>query len=372
MLVIARWLVALIVPCLFLLSSAQAGDAEEVSQLIQALRLNVDERAVSAQAGWREPERIVVRYADKERLAWLSEVAPGVELIAAASADEAISLSGNVQGVIGHCSAELLEIAHQLHWVQLMSAGAEYCVNVPTLSSRNILVTNMQHAASAPIAEHVIAMMMALSRGLNHFILQQQQAQWDRELVPRGEMWELTGKTMLVVGLGGIGTEVAKRAHALGMTVLATRNSSREGPKFVSYVGLADELEELIKKADVVVNATPLTPATEGLFDARLFKLMPSHAFFINVGRGRSVVTEDLVTALNNGEIGGVGLDVTDPEPLPDGHPLWKLPNVIISPHTAAATDQGYERQWMIVRENLRRYVAGEPMLSVVDVERGY
>jgi phosphoglycerate dehydrogenase-like enzyme len=177
---------------------------------------------------------------------------------------------------------------------------------------------------------------------------------------------------MLVVGLGGIGTEVARRASALGMTVTATRASSRKGPDFVSYVGLSDELLELAAKADVVVNSLPLTPQTTGLFDAGFFAAMKPTAYFINVGRGKSVVTDDLLLALKEGHIAGAGLDVTEPEPLPSDHPLWMQPNVIITPHISAGSDLRIERLWIVMRENLRRYVAGEPMLSVVDVDRGY
>ncbi|MEQ9449861.1 MAG: NAD(P)-dependent oxidoreductase, partial [Rhodospirillaceae bacterium] len=151
-----------------------------------------------------------------------------------------------------------------------------------------------------------------------------------------------------------------------------TRNSSRDGPAFVDYVGLASELPELIGEADVVVNATPLTPATTGLFDAAMFERMKTSAFFINIGRGASVVTDDLVTALERGHIAGAGLDVTDPEPLPNGHPLWSAPNVIITPHIAGVSQLKLDRVWEVMRENLRRYVAGEKMLSVVDPTLGY
>ena len=156
------------------------------------------------------------------------------------------------------------------------------------------------------------------------------------------------------------------------MKVVAVRASGRTGPEFVSYVGLPDELPKLLGEADVVVNALPLTPATTNLFDAKLFSAFRSGAIFVNVGRGRSVVTDDLVDALKAGRIAGAGLDVTEPEPLPKDHPLWRLPRVIVTPHVAAQSDLGREAQWRIVRENLRRWVAGEALLSVVDVEKGY
>jgi phosphoglycerate dehydrogenase-like enzyme len=137
-------------------------------------------------------------------------------------------------------------------------------------------------------------------------------------------------------------------------------------------VGLADELPKLVSEADFVVNTAPLTPQTQGIFNAALFGKMKPTAFFINIARGGSVVTSDLVDALNNQTIAGAGLDVTDPEPLPPGHPLWKAPNLIITPHVSADSDLSGQAPLQVVRENIRRYVAGDKMLSVVDVARGY
>jgi phosphoglycerate dehydrogenase-like enzyme len=185
-------------------------------------------------------------------------------------------------------------------------------------------------------------------------------------------MREVGGRTLLVVGLGGIGTEVARRAHGLGMRAIATRNSSREGPAFVEKVGLPADLHAYAAEADVVVNAVPLTPATTGIFDRRFFAAMKPGGYFINVARGRSVVTDDLVAALREGRLAGAGLDVTEPEPLPAGHALWSMRNVVITPHVAAQSDREGERSMALVRENLRRYVAGERLYNVVDLARGY
>jgi phosphoglycerate dehydrogenase-like enzyme len=140
----------------------------------------------------------------------------------------------------------------------------------------------------------------------------------------------------------------------------------------VSYVGLPDELPKLASEADFIVNTAPLTPQTTGIFDAAFFAKMKPSAYFINIARGGSVVTSALVDALNSKKIAGAGLDVTDPEPLPADHPLWKAPNVIITPHVSNDSDLGFDSQIQVVRENLRRYAAGEKMLSVVDVSRGY
>jgi len=222
------------------------------------------------------------------------------------------------------------------------------------------------------MSEHVLAMMLGLARGLASYIPAQAQGNWDRSLVEADRMWTLEGKTVLVVGLGGIGIEVARRASALGMTVDAVRASGRTGPSFVRRVGLPEDLERYAADADFVVNTTPLTDATLGMFDAGFFAAVKEGSYFVNVGRGRSVVTAALLDALRSGRLGGAGLDVTDPEPLPPDHPLWKIPNVIITPHVSARTDLGTDDRWLVARENLRRYVAGERMLSVVDPAKGY
>jgi phosphoglycerate dehydrogenase-like enzyme len=222
------------------------------------------------------------------------------------------------------------------------------------------------------MAEHVIAMMLAFARGLHVYIPERISARWTEELPPPDRMLTVQGKTLLVVGLGGIGTEVARRAHALGMKVVATRASGREGPDFVSYVGLPEELLRLAGDADYIVNTTPLTPATTRLFDAKFFTAARKGAFFFNVGRGGSVVQDDLVSALRSGQIAGAGLDVTDPEPLPADHPLWTMHNVILTPHVSGRSDLGRGARMAIALENVRRYVAGERMLSVVSVEKGY
>jgi phosphoglycerate dehydrogenase-like enzyme len=154
--------------------------------------------------------------------------------------------------------------------------------------------------------------------------------------------------------------------------VLATRASAAVKPAYVDYVGKPDELLTLAARADVVVNCTPLLPATQFIFNGKFFASMKPGGYFISVGRGKSVVQDDLVAALKSGQLAGAGLDVTDPEPLPTGHPLWQLPNVIITPHVAANSDRVFARVFLLARENTRRYVAGERLLSVVDTARGY
>ena len=351
---------------------------DQAEKLIQDLGLRESSQPVRESAGWKKPERIVVLLDERRKksrpdaIAWLREVAGGAELIEAESHGDAAFLLDGADVYLGICNDLILDSSDSIHWMQNYTAGVDRCVNSPIIHERDFLLSNMQRIYGPGIAEHVIAMTYMLSRKLHVFHDSQRQQKWDRQAVKRTSMWELQGRTMLVVGLGGIGSQVAKRAHALGMRVIATRNSSRKGPDTVDYVGLSDELHKLAAEADVVVNATPLTPATTGMFDRKFFAAMKPGAYFINVGRGKSVVTSDLIEALNSGHIGGAGLDVQDPEPLPSGHPLWTARNVIITPHISASSGEQMKRFWLLVRENLRRYVNGERMLNVVDIKRGY
>lgn len=347
--------------------------AEAVEILIEQAGLRESDTAVRDLPGWKKPEKIVVGLLQPEHLAALQAVAPGVEIVAVESSSEAAREAVGAQAVIGYCNEQVLSAEPELHWIQVYSAGVDRCVPNPGMRQGNKLLTNGQRIASPALAEHSIALMMALVRGLDLYHGNQLQGTWQRDIgMAREDFMELDGRTLLVVGLGGIGTQAAKRGHGLGMRVIATRGSRREGPAYVDYVGLADETIELAAKADVVINTAPLTPQTRGMFNAEFFTAMKPTAYFISVGRGASTVTDDLITALNNGDIAGAGLDVTDPEPLPAGHPLWTTPRVIITPHVGGRSDRGRARLFLLVQENLRRYVAGEAMLSVVDIERGY
>jgi phosphoglycerate dehydrogenase-like enzyme len=245
-------------------------------------------------------------------------------------------------------------------------------VAVPVVRERGILLTNMQRVAGPVMAEHVLAMMLAFARGLHYYVPQRMAARWTDAPPAPDKLMTLQGKTVLVVGLGGIGSELAKRAHSLGMDVIAIRASGRDGPDYVSQVGLPADLLTFASRADFIVNTTPLTRETTGLFDAKFFDAAKDGAYFFNVGRGPSVVHDDLVAALRSRKLAGAGVDVTDPEPLPAENPLWTMQNVIITPHVSGHADTGLEARYAILRENFRRYAAGEPLYAVVDPERGY
>lgn len=368
----------LLLTCLLVLPAAVPAQMPDRSpaELIAELGLEESEPAMRDIPGWRKPEKIYIAfsvYGPKEELAMMldsAQQAVGDVEIVQVGRELDKKLVDDVEVLIGRCDMDVLATAPKLRWFQHSSHSVAECLN-PAVTERDFVMTNAQHTSGPPIAEHTIGMMLMLARRMHVFHNFQAKQEWhDHELDP--PMLEVGGKTMLIAGLGGIGTEVARRAHALGMKVIATRNSSREGPEFVEYVGLADELLELAKRADVVVNALPLTEATRGLFNKKFFDTVKRGAIFITFGRGESTVTEDLIAALKDGRISGAGLDVTHPEPLPPGHELWTLPNVIITPHVASMTDQGRWRRWLVVQENLRRYVNGDKLLNVVNKKAGY
>lgn len=359
---------------------AQDGaDCDDLCRAAAALVMRFDLREGAApvrqRADWAPPTRIVV--ADEAAAQFLGEVAPNAEVIGVAGLRNFADMADAVEGaeiLVGLCSPEIIERGTELRWIQLLNAGADSCSSIPEVAERDILVTNLQRIQGPHMADHAIALMLALARGLPHFIVDQAAGAWSLGLRGIGDLQllEVEEKTLLVVGLGGIGTEVAKRAAGLGMRVLATRNSRREGPDYVEYVGLAHEAIELAARADVVVNSTPLTEETRGMFNAEFFAAMKDTAYFINIGRGESVVTGDLTAALQMGHIAGAGLDVTDPEPLPAGHSLWAMSNVILTPHVATRSDFRDDRTVVLVAENLRRYIRGDALLSIVDLNSGY
>ncbi len=349
-----------------------ADDNARAARMVAELGLIEAPAPIREAPQWRKPRRVIVREATPDRLAWLRQVAPGVELVTASSPAQAAALAKDADAVIGYCSAEILDAGGDIRWIQWYFAGIEGCLASLGDRSGRILITNMQKVAGPVMAEHVMAMTLAFARGLHTYVKAQNQGEWRPDLVPPEQAFSLSGKTLFVAGLGGIGTEVARRANALGMRVIGTRASDRPAPPFVSRVGPPGETIAMAREADVIVNALPLTEETRGLFNAQVFARMKPAAYFINVGRGATVVTADLVEALQNKRIAGAGLDVTEPEPLPAGHPLWKMTNVIITPHVSSVADVDLESRWLLMRENLRRYVAGEKMLSVVDPTRGY
>ena len=359
---------------------AVAQPSQEATALIEELGLREADKPLSENPNW-QPERVVVTFPAR-----LTTPLPGLEEQFRAAAGDmeivfdksgsflpAAELLEGADAVVGVCAPPTLQAAGpQLLWIHNYFVGMDRCVGMSENQRETIVFTNNKRLSGPAIAEHTIAMMMSIARGLPAYSRAQVKSEWDDSLSGAIRFGEIKGKTMLVVGLGGIGTEIAWRAHGLGMRVIATRNSSRRGPEYVDYVGLADELNKLAGEADVIVNALPLTAKTTGVFNKAFFDAAKPGAMFLSVGRGKSTVTDDLIAALESGQLYGAGLDVTDPEPLPADSPLWQMPRVVITPHSSAAGIDSLRRMATIAVENLRRYANGEPLLNIVNINAGY
>jgi phosphoglycerate dehydrogenase-like enzyme len=362
-------MIVLMVAMLFGVASVSRAEIS-IEQLVEQSRMTEGDIAVRDLPRWNGAHKILVWDIGID-ISDLVDSAPDVEFILAESVSDAMQHAGVVDAMIGFCASELIAAATNLVWVQIYWAGAERCLSVDDVADGTVMMSNMQKMSSPVIAEHAIAMMMALSRNLPQFVNLMENGDWSDGKSATDGMMPIAGKKLLVAGLGGIGTEVARLGAALGMRVSGTRNSSRNGPDYIEYVGLSHELNDLAASADVIVNALPATDATLDLFDAEFFSKVKAGAIFINVGRGKTVVTDDLIAALESGRISGAGLDVTAPEPLPASSPLWQRDDVIITPHIASSGGE-LERHAVLLRENVRRYIAGEPLLNVVDPQKGY
>ena len=267
--------------------------------------------------------------------------------------------------------AATLAAAPKLRWLHAASAGIDH-FDLTAITGRGLAMTNSRGVHSANIAEHVLGMMIALTRRFPRLMRAQAQREW-RDWETHREVGELQGQTLLLVGLGEIGRAVAERAAAFGMRIVAVRHrSDAEVPSGVSAVFSRDQLTDALAEADHVVLALPDTPHTRGMFDAAAFAAMKPGARIYNVGRGPVIDTAALVAALETGHLGGAGLDVTEPEPLPADSPLWGMENVLITAHTSGATPHYWERQLPLLMENIRRWQRGEPLRNRVDPEAGY
>ena len=325
---------------------------------------------------WVAPKKIIVPALMPARLAELKRIAPEVFFIPVKTAEEAAKEAGGADAVIGFCSADISR-SKSLRWIQIGHAGVEKDL-VPEVVSSEIVVTNLQRLHGPNVADQAMALLLALTRGLAPELHRQRRrrqaaaSHW-KKLKDAAKAEELHGKTMLIVGMGGIGMQFARRAEAFGMQVMGIDvNEAIVKPAFVFSLGRPAMLMDLLPKADVVVLACPLTAETKGMFGKSQFDAMKKSAYFINVGRGGLVQQKDLVAALKGQSIAGAGLDVTDPEPLADNDPLWSMPNLVISPHIGGQSDGARDRAWRLFRENVRRFVAGEPLLCVVNKQKGY
>ncbi len=267
---------------------------------------------------------------------------------------------------------ETLDKATRLKWIQTAGAGVERVVG-DGFGDRGILLTNGSGVMASNMAEHTIGMMLAFARGFPALMAAQQRHAW-KSGVGMETVFELAGQTAVLVGVGAIGSAIAERLKAFGVHVIGVRRSaaSSSTPQFVDRVVSIDAMNSVLGEADHVISSVPHTLETVGLFDGARFEAFKDGAYFYNVGRGTSVVQADLIAALESGMLGGAGLDVANPEPLPEDDPLWDAPNLIITGHTAGSTPQFRTRVLQLFAENIRRYQAGDDLLNEVDVSRGY
>jgi phosphoglycerate dehydrogenase-like enzyme len=372
-------------------SGPPTGSYEDFTseELVRVFDLREDDVPVREHPGWAPPQQVVVVVPEEwdrreERMAFLQTVAPGVELIPVKNGADAYDrgVLADAQVVLGMgCSASLMsEIGPEVHWIQSGSVGVARCFTSGTpsgetnriLRERNMVVTSIRSMTARAIAQHSLTIMLSLIGGMDIHHDRQENHVWGRtqtDVVKDKNLdMEFQDQTLLVVGLGSIGTEVGRLAHALGMRVIATRNSSRSGPAFVDYVGLSHEMYELAGQADVVYASVPNTPDTQDMFNAQFFDAMKESAYFVSIVRLPVINWDDLKDALRSGSIAGFGAD-----DLPQADfELWDMPRVIMTPHVSDYSNRYRDNQFLLYRENLRRYVAGDRMLNVVDLQRGY
>lgn len=296
----------------------------------------------------RFPEDRVVAIADEKGLA--------------AAADAEVAFSGNNPRRV----RQLLDATPKLRWYHTVSAGVE-SMPLPELAQRGIVLTNNSGSYDIQIAEHLMAFVFAVSRQLHRYRDQQRAADWKEQTHQ-----ELRDATIVVYGMGSIGGEIARLAAAVGMRVVGVRRKAGAPGPGIDRVVAADRLADVVGEADYVAIAAPLTEATRGAISREIIARMKPTAWLLNIARGAIVDEPALIEALQAKRIGGAALDVFTTEPLPPESPLWKLENVIITPHHSGSSPRAGERTLALFAENLRRYKAGEPLINRVDYEAGY
>lgn len=298
---------------------------------------------------------------------------PNVEIVPTNTVEEQVAAMPGAEVFMGYSLAReaYLAGASTLKWVHATSAGVERIVNIPELVESDVLLTNTRGGHAACIAEHTFALLLSLTRRIVPAHEDQKQHVWDRSGVGNGSR-ELTGGTMVILGMGNIGRAIAQRAVAFDLRVIGVDLKPGEAPAGVEAIWGMDRLDEAIGLADVFVVTLPITPQTYHLIDARRLALLGARDYLIVVSRGGIVEESALIDALTEGRLAGAGLDVQEHEPMPADDPLWEAPNLILTPHCSAASKQTQDRVWGITEENFRRYVAGQPLQNLCDKRAGF
>lgn len=268
---------------------------------------------------------------------------------------------------------EMVRAARQLKWVHSPAAAVEGLLPLADLGARGVTVTNSRGIQAIPMAEQVMGGLLVLARRLDRTLAAQREHRWIQNELSDDWPWTLHGRTMTIVGLGTIGTEVARRAHAFGMSVTGVRRRpDQPRPEFVDRVVGPDRLDDVLAGCDVLVLSAPGVSATQRMIGADQLALLNRQAIVVNVARGQIVDGDAMIRALESGHLGGAVLDVFDQEPLGAESPLWSLPNVVITPHSSGFRASHWDAVIELFSENLRRYQRGEPLRNVVDTGAGY
>ncbi len=318
-----------------------------------------------------ETKKILVMNQSEEVIADWGKGAPNAKLVRVTK-DTVMDHIADAQGFIGNIKPEHVRAGKKLEWVQTLSAGVEKVLHLSggnDLRDSDIVLTNNQIVQGPEIADHAMAMLLAHTRDLPRFIADRQKGKWTRRT---DKLLELRGKTAVLIGVGGIGMQIAQRAWAFGMNVIGVDPEDVPFSPFLSRVVKPDSLDDVLPEADVIFMAAPHTPKSHKMIGPSQFDLMKKGAFFIAVSRGGTYDLNSLVKALDSQRLSAAGVDVTDPEPLPEGHALWQFDNVIVTPHIAGRSDQDRGRMLGIAHENIRRFSEGQPLLNVVDKKKGY
>ncbi len=317
------------------------------------------------------PVYVMLPPLNDEELAWVDRLRATLPDFEVRTPNEEAVAEALVEadGAYGWIAPDLLPAAERLQWLQNPFAGPFEGYYYPELIDHPVTISNPRGIYSDHIAHHILMFALALSRGLPYWVDSQRAGRWDKDARKRGYV-NVAGSTVLINGVGGIGAEAARLFAALGARVLGIEpRSEHDSP---AELHDPSELDRLLPEADFVVTTVPHTPETEGMWNADRFGLMKPSAYFINIGRGMTARLDDLVTALETEEIAGAGLDVFEVEPLPEGHPLWAMENVLITPHVAVADADLSERRYEIVAENMRRFLDGREFMNVVEKEKWY
>ncbi len=295
---------------------------------------------------------------------------PQVEFVFAETAEEIATQAADAEIAFGPLNSSQLQSAPNLRWIQAASAGVEWMRHAPALADRDITVCNTRGAHATTIAEHTIGMLVFIARRFDALYEAQKRHEWNNP--PISPLIGLVGLKMGIIGLGNIGLQIAKRAVAFELDVIAVDAHPVEKPAYVSDLQLLDGMPALLRESDVVVVTVPITPETRGMLGPDELALLKPSAFFLVVSRGGIIDEPTLIQMLKEGRLAGAALDVAATEPLPANDPLWDAPNLFITPHCSPTSAQTSANVARILKENLKRYLNSEPLQNTVNVKLGY